>query len=51
MSNDPQCATKCATFDMCATSATNVAQNVAQFCMDVQSRQDEEGRKNERALV
>ena len=27
----PQCATKCGTFDMCATSATNVAQNVAQF--------------------
>ena len=26
-----QCATKCGTFDMCATSATNVAQNVAQF--------------------
>ena len=26
----PQCATKCGTFDMCATSATNVAQNVAQ---------------------
>ena len=25
----PQCATKCGTFDMCATSATNVAQNVA----------------------
>ena len=45
------CATKCGTFDMCATSATNVAQNVAQFCMDVQSRQDEEGRKNEKALV
>ena len=27
----PQCATKCGTFDMCATSATNVAQNVAQL--------------------
>ena len=27
----PQCATKCGTFDMCATSATYVAQNVAQF--------------------
>ena len=26
----PQCATKCGTFDVCATSATNVAQNVAQ---------------------
>ena len=27
----PQCATKCGTFDMCATSAINVAQNVAQL--------------------
>ena len=26
-----QCATKCGTFNTCATSATNVAQNVAQF--------------------
>ena len=26
-----QITTKCGTFDMCATSATNVAQNVAQF--------------------
>ena len=45
------CATKCGTSDMCATSATNLAQNVAQFCIDVQFRQDEEGRKNEKALV
>ena len=25
--------------------------NMAQFCIDVQSRQDEKGRKNEKALV